>query len=79
MICIFGFSIEKKVGDVMKQAFWDALQEKLREEPPDFSHAIVLLEEVKQVCDFLPQIYRLRKNCICSMNLLWTSVNCKEE
>ena len=33
----------------MKQAFWDALQEKLREEPPDFSHAIVLLEEVKQV------------------------------
>ena len=42
-------SIEKKVSDVMKLAFWDALQEKLREDPPDYSHAIVLLEEVKEV------------------------------
>ncbi len=50
-ICVFSSfcSIQKKVGDIMKEAFWDALQEKLREDPPDFSHAIVLLEEVKQV------------------------------
>ena len=40
----------------MKQAFWDALQEKLREEPPDFSHAVVLLEEVKQVCGIFVSI-----------------------
>jgi hypothetical protein len=42
-------SIEKQVRDVMQKAFWDALQEKLQEDPPDFSHAMVLLQEVKEV------------------------------
>ena len=35
--------------EVMQRAFWDALKEKLSEDPPDTSHAVVLLEEVKQV------------------------------
>ena len=33
----------------MHKAFWDALKEKLDEDPPDFSHALVLLQEVKEV------------------------------
>ena len=39
----------RQVRDTMRRAFWDALQEKLREDPPDLSHAVVLLQEVKQV------------------------------
>jgi len=39
----------------MHKAFWDVLEEKLAEDPPDYSHAMVLLDEVKRVCmsDFL--------------------------
>ena len=33
----------------MHQAFWDSLQEKLNEDPPDLTHAVVLLAEVKEV------------------------------
>eukprot|EP00105_Crassostrea_gigas_P005043 XP_011418490.1 PREDICTED: T-complex protein 11-like protein 1 [Crassostrea gigas] len=43
-------SIEKKVKDTVRRAFWDAFQAKLDEDPPDFSHALVLIEEVKDVC-----------------------------
>ena len=42
-------SIEKQVRDVMHKAFWDALEAKLAEDPPDCSHALVLIEEVKEV------------------------------
>ena len=42
-------SIEKQVREVMHKAFWDALEAKLNEDPPDFSHALVLIEEVKEV------------------------------
>lgn len=42
-------SIEQKVREVMHKAFWDVLEEKLREDPPDYSHALVLLLEVKEV------------------------------
>ena len=34
----------------MQRAFWDSLQEKLDEDPPDYSHALVLFQEVKEVC-----------------------------
>ena len=44
-------SIEKKVKDTVRRAFWDAFQAKLDEDPPDFSHALVLIEEVKEVGD----------------------------
>ena len=33
----------------MKKAFWDSLQEKLSSQPPDYSHALVLIEEVREV------------------------------
>ena len=45
------FSLEKRVSDMMRKAFWDILQEKLNEDPPDYSHALQLLEEMKQVSE----------------------------
>ncbi|XP_076467122.1 T-complex protein 11-like protein 1 [Babylonia areolata] len=55
-------SIEKQVRDVMHKAFWDSLESKLAQDPPDFSHALVLIEEVKEVLLMLllPQHVRLR-------------------
>ena len=42
-------SIEKQISDTMKKAFWDSLQEKLSSQPADYSHALVLIEEVREV------------------------------
>lgn len=55
-------SVEKQVREVMHKAFWDALEAKLGEDPPDFSHALVLIEEVKEalLMLLLPQHVRLR-------------------
>ena len=46
LIC---FSVEKQVKEIMHRAFWDAFQEKITEDPPDFSQAVVLIQEVKEV------------------------------
>ena len=48
-------SIEDQVTKIMHKAFWDALQEKLNQTPPDYSHAIILLSEVKEVSHMLIQ------------------------
>lgn len=55
-------SIEKKVKEVVHRAFWDAFQEKITEDPPDFSHAVVLIQEVKEslMSILLPQHMRLK-------------------
>ncbi|KAL8606787.1 hypothetical protein ACOMHN_049616 [Nucella lapillus] len=55
-------SVHKQVREVMHKAFWDALEAKLGEDPPDFSHALVLIEEVKEalLMLLLPQHVRLR-------------------
>ncbi|XP_070189597.1 T-complex protein 11-like protein 1 isoform X2 [Littorina saxatilis] len=55
-------SIEKQVKEVMQKAFWDALEAKLSQDPPDYSHALVLIEEVKEnlLSLLLPQHVRLR-------------------
>ena len=42
-------SAERQVEETMRRAFWDVLDEKLRAEPPDYSHALVLLDEIRQV------------------------------
>ena len=36
--------------EVMHKAFWDAFQSKLDEDPPEYDHAVLLIEEVKEVC-----------------------------
>lgn len=55
-------SIEKRVREVMHKAFWDSLEAKLNDSPPDYSHALVLIEEVKEslLSLLLPQHVRLR-------------------
>ncbi|VDI19778.1 Hypothetical predicted protein [Mytilus galloprovincialis] len=45
-----GNSFEKKVKEVVHKAFWDAFQEKLNEDPPELGHAVVLIQEVKDLC-----------------------------
>lgn len=41
-------SLEKVVRDVVHKAFWDKLDEELNHEPPVFSQALSLMEEVKE-------------------------------
>ena len=60
------YSIEKQVKDIMHRAFWDAFQEKITEDPPDYSQAVVLIQEVKEVLPqyckvILQQFYIARK------------------
>lgn len=34
---------------IVHRAFWDVLQEQLNSDPPNYDHAVILLEEVKTV------------------------------
>lgn len=34
---------------IVHRAFWDILQEQLNSDPPNYDHAVILLEEVKTV------------------------------
>lgn len=45
-------SMRKRVKDTMKQAFWDILREQLNEMPPNYTQALVLLEDIKKVNAF---------------------------
>lgn len=42
--------IERAVSDCMHQAYWDKLKEDFAQDPPDYSHAVMLLEDIKKVC-----------------------------
>uniref|UniRef100_A0A2I4BB84 T-complex protein 11-like protein 1 n=1 Tax=Austrofundulus limnaeus TaxID=52670 RepID=A0A2I4BB84_AUSLI len=55
-------SLEARVKDIVHQAFWDGLEEQLSSDPPIFSHALVLLQEVKTTLEslLLPGHVRLR-------------------
>ncbi|XP_044007347.1 T-complex protein 11-like protein 1 isoform X2 [Aphidius gifuensis] len=39
-------SIQKKVKEIMHRAFWNVLAEQLMEDPPNYTHALVLLHEI---------------------------------
>ena len=43
------FRLEKQVRDVVHKAFWDKLREELNQDPPVFSQALSLIQEVKEV------------------------------
>ncbi|GAV07898.1 hypothetical protein RvY_17678 [Ramazzottius varieornatus] len=48
-------TLEAHVKGTIEQAFWDVLQSSLSKEPPDYTHALILLEEVKEtLISFLP-------------------------
>ncbi|KAK3098937.1 hypothetical protein FSP39_024473 [Pinctada imbricata] len=55
-------SVEKTIKETMQRAFWDVLQDKLSQDPPDYSNAVVLIEEVKEnlMALLLPQHVRLK-------------------
>ncbi|KAM4613529.1 T-complex protein 11-like protein 2 [Polymixia lowei] len=55
-------SLEGRVTEIMHRAFWDILQEQLNISPPDYSHALILLQEVKTMLQslLLPSHVRLR-------------------
>lgn len=42
-------SVQKKVKETMQQAFWDILRKELKETPPNYTQALVLLEDIKKV------------------------------
>lgn len=55
-------SLEGRVTEIVHQAFWDCLHQQLSMNPPDYSHAMVLLQEVKTLLGslLLPGHIRLR-------------------
>ncbi|XP_056128699.1 T-complex protein 11-like protein 1 [Lampris incognitus] len=55
-------SLEERVTEIMHRAFWDSLHEQLTSETPNYSHAMILLQEVKTMLQslLLPGHVRLR-------------------
>lgn len=43
------YSLKKKITEVFHQAFFDILQEQILSDPPDYTQAMVLLKEIKEV------------------------------
>ncbi|CAG9858632.1 unnamed protein product [Phyllotreta striolata] len=56
-------SLQKKIRDSMHKAFWDLLRSELGEDPPVYSQAFNLLEEIKQglFSVLLPQHTRIKQ------------------
>ncbi|XP_054836702.1 T-complex protein 11 homolog [Eublepharis macularius] len=55
-------SLEGRVKEALHKAFWDSLREELSKTPPDYSHAIRLIQEIKEslLSLILPRQTRLR-------------------
>ncbi|KAJ8976026.1 hypothetical protein NQ317_003567 [Molorchus minor] len=56
-------SIQKIIKDTMHKAFWDVLREQLAEDPPNYTQALNLLEQIKQglFALLLPQHTRIKQ------------------
>ncbi|XP_011877290.1 PREDICTED: T-complex protein 11-like protein 1 isoform X2 [Vollenhovia emeryi] len=57
-------SFHRRVKEIMHTAFWNLLAEQLAEDPPDYSHALVLMKEIKESLDELvpPHNSRIKEN-----------------
>ncbi|XP_032368352.1 T-complex protein 11-like protein 2 [Etheostoma spectabile] len=55
-------SLEGRVTEMVHRAFWDILREQLNNDAPNYSHAVILLQEVKTILQslLLPAHVRLR-------------------
>lgn len=42
-------TFRQRVKEIMHKAFWNLLSEQLAEEPPNYTQALVLLKEIKEV------------------------------
>nr|XP_018904255.1 PREDICTED: T-complex protein 11-like protein 1 isoform X1 [Bemisia tabaci] len=56
-------SIERKVKETMHRAFWDLLSQELNADPPVYTQALALLQEIKDTLSslLLPQHTKLKK------------------
>ncbi|KAJ8946275.1 hypothetical protein NQ318_023125 [Aromia moschata] len=56
-------SIQRIIKDTMHKAFWDVLREQLAEDPPNYTQALNLLEEIRQglFALLLPQHTRIKQ------------------
>lgn len=72
-------SLEGRVAEIVHRAFWDSLREQLSSDPPEFSHAVILLQEVKTLLEslLLPGHVRLRSQLdeVLDMELIRQEVN----
>ncbi|XP_033216068.1 T-complex protein 11-like protein 1 isoform X2 [Belonocnema kinseyi] len=57
-------TLHKKVKEIMHKAFWTLLEEQLKEDPPNYTQALVLLKEIKETLDelVLPHHKKIREN-----------------
>ncbi|XP_030277025.1 T-complex protein 11-like protein 1 [Sparus aurata] len=72
-------SLEGRVTEIVHRAFWDCLQEELHSDPPNYDHAVILLQEVKTMLQslLLPAHVRLRSQMdeVLDMELIQQEVN----
>uniref|UniRef100_A0A3B4F999 T-complex 11 n=1 Tax=Pundamilia nyererei TaxID=303518 RepID=A0A3B4F999_9CICH len=72
-------SLEGRVTEIVHRAFWDSLQEQLNSDPPNYSHAVLLLQEVKTMLQslLLPAHVRLRSQLdeVLDMDLIGQEVD----
>lgn len=46
---LFLLSLENRVKETLHKAFWDRLKKQISASPPDYTQAIQLLQEIKEV------------------------------
>ncbi|VDK69345.1 unnamed protein product [Litomosoides sigmodontis] len=63
--------VEQAVENCMKKAYWDKLREDLSRIPPDYSYALILLDDIKKmILDLLTlQHVRLRAEIECMLDI----------
>ncbi|EFA01622.1 T-complex protein 11-like protein 1 [Tribolium castaneum] len=56
-------TLHKMVNDTMRKAFWDLLRNELAEDPPNYTQALVLLEDIKKglFAVLLPQHTKIKQ------------------
>jgi hypothetical protein len=56
--------MEQRVKDMMKKAFWDIMEEQIKNDPPQFGQALQVLGDVKKMIFsiLLPQHHKLKQN-----------------
>lgn len=64
-------TFEAHIKKIIHQAFWDILAEELKEEPPVYNQALVLMEEVRSglVKMLLPSQHRIKSNIMERLDL----------
>ncbi|XP_014295014.1 T-complex protein 11-like protein 1 [Microplitis demolitor] len=56
--------LQKKVKEIMHNAFWNLLKQQLNDDPPDYTQALVLLREIRETLEdlVLPHHKKIREN-----------------